>query len=429
MIINCKIVSDIEIKELKDLKKLKPIMENNNLKVNKSAIARELGVDRRTVDKYLKGYEKTNKRRRKQLLDEYYDTIKELFEDENRVFVYRRVLWQYLHDNYGLNCGQSTFRRYINKHSEFKSHFKKDTSVSKPSVIRFESDPGQQAQLDWKECMEFVLITGEVIIINIFVLILSYSRFRIYRLSISKTQDILFNFLDDSFEVIGGVPHELLTDNMKTVMDEARTEYSAGKVNERFQQFADDYGFKVRPCIAARPQTKAKVESPMRILDELRAYSGHLSYDGLSEKLRQINDRENNRMHKEYNMIPVLGLKKEKDFLTKLPPDRIRSHYQITTTTVKVNETSMISYKSNQYSVPPEFIGKTVKMQVYDDLLHIYDSTSLIALHKISDKKLNYIEAHYISLAKKTLPFDDDKINEIAKENLKRIGERYQNDK
>jgi len=66
--------------------------------------------------------------------------------------------------------------------------------------------------------MEFVLITGEVIIINIFVLILSYSRFRIYRLSISKTQDILFNFLDDSFEVIGGVPHELLTDNMETVI-------------------------------------------------------------------------------------------------------------------------------------------------------------------------------------------------------------------
>ncbi len=58
------------------------------------------------------------------------------------------------------------------------------------------------------------------------------------------------------------------TDNMKTVMNQPRTAYSKGKVNPRFAQFASDYGFKVRPCIAARPQTKAKVEAPMKLLDE-----------------------------------------------------------------------------------------------------------------------------------------------------------------
>ena len=61
--------------------------------------------------------------------------------------------------------------------------------------------------------------------------------------SLSKTQDILFSFLDDAFETLGGIPDEIVTDNMKTVMDEARTEYYAGKVNNKFQQFADDYGF------------------------------------------------------------------------------------------------------------------------------------------------------------------------------------------
>lgn len=44
-------------------------------------------------------------------------------------------------------------------------------------------------------------------------------------------------------------------------MDEARTEYSSGKVNNKFQQFANDYGFKVLPCIAGCPNTKAKVLS------------------------------------------------------------------------------------------------------------------------------------------------------------------------
>lgn len=130
----------------------------------------------------------------------------------------------------------------------------------------FETDKGQQAQLDWKENINFVLSNGEVININIFVLILSYSRFRVYRLSLEKTQDVVFSFLNESFEAFGGVPKELLTDNMKTVMDQLSTAYQREKVNNKFQQFADDYGFKVRPCIAGRLNTKAKVEAPMKII-------------------------------------------------------------------------------------------------------------------------------------------------------------------
>lgn len=145
----------------------------------------------------------------------------------------------------------------------------------------FETDKGQQAQLDWKENIDFVLSNGEVININIFVLILSYSRFRVYRLSLEKTQDVVFSFLNESFEAFGGVPKELLTDNMKTVMDQLSTAYQREKVNNKFQQFADDYGFKVRPCIAGRPNTKAKVEAPMKLLDEIRSYNRTLNFDEL----------------------------------------------------------------------------------------------------------------------------------------------------
>jgi transposase len=61
-----------------------------------------------------------------------------------------------------------------------------------------------------------LLSNGEKVRVNVFVLLLSYSRFRVYRLSISKTQDVLFNFLDGAFEVFGGVPKEIVTDNMST---------------------------------------------------------------------------------------------------------------------------------------------------------------------------------------------------------------------
>src|SRR5690625_5500119 len=48
--------TDVEINSLTDLPKLKVLLESSNMKINKSQLARELGVDRRTVDKYLDGY-------------------------------------------------------------------------------------------------------------------------------------------------------------------------------------------------------------------------------------------------------------------------------------------------------------------------------------------------------------------------------------
>lgn len=107
---------------------------------------------------------------------------------------------------------------------------------------------------------------------NVAVLLLSYSRFRIYDLSISKSQSILLSFLTENFEAIGGVPKTIVTDNMKTVMDDLRMKYQKGKVNERFSHFAKDMGFEVKPCIARRSKTKGKVESPMKVIDEIHAY-------------------------------------------------------------------------------------------------------------------------------------------------------------
>lgn len=430
MIIKVNVNSEIKVNSLVDLHKLKVIMEVNNLKVNKSQIARELGVDARTVGKYLNGYVKPTTRNRKSPIDDFKPIIQSLLSEESiQVFYYKRVLWQYLKDNHGLDCAQSSFRRYISNNVEFNDYFKrrKKGYISNKSTMRFETDKGQQAQLDWKENIDFVLSTGEVININIFVLILSYSRFRIYRLSLEKTQDILFSFLNESFETFGGVPKELLTDNMKTVMDQPRTAYQSGKVNNKFQQFADDYVFKVRPCIAGRPNTKAKVEAPMKLLDEIRAYNGTLNFNELHELISKLNNRINGTCHTSTGKIPVLHLEKEKDFLLDLPTEQIRNRYSIITTSVKVNRQSMISYKSNQYSVPPEYINKKLKLQVYDNQLHLYYNTNLVTIHEIKNQKLNYHDNHYLQISYLTFKNSKYEMNEIAKNNLKMIGEIYGN--
>lgn len=431
MIYTVNINTDLKINTLEDLVKLKPLLEEGTLKINKSQIARELGKDRRTVDKYIKGFQKSKNRKRSSNIDEYYDTIKELLSEGNQqIFYYKSILWQYLIDNHGLDCAESSFRRYILKHPEFQEYFntRKKSHSSNKSHIRYETPPAKQAQLDWKESIPFTLKTGETLEINILVLLLSYSRYRIYRVSLSKTQDVLFALLDQSFQMIGGIPQELLTDNMKTVMDQARTEHHSGKVNMRFQQFADDYGFRVKPCIAGRPQTKAKVEAPMKILDEIRAYNGKLTYVELHELVARINNRVNSKVNKGTGKIPIMYYEKEKASLSPLPKEQIRKPYQIITNTVKVNSSSMITYQSNQYSVPPEYIGKTLNLQVHDNHLHVYYNTTFVTLHPISSKKLNYHESHYMELSSYSLSLPETEITQVAKENLNLIGAIYQNE-
>lgn len=427
MIIKSSIIADLKITRLEDLYKLKPLMDSTNLKINKSQIARELDVDRRTVDKYLNGFSKSKHRATDNCLTPYIEIIRELLSDENeQLFYYRRVLWQYLCDNHGYTGSYPNFCWYLNKVPEFVDYFQKRRPAQSQSYIRYETPAGKQAQMDWKESLKILTTDFGWIEVNIFVLILSFSRYRVYRMSMTRSQDVLFFFLDDAFETLGGVPEEIVTDNMKTVMDEPRTKGSHGKVNIRFQQFADDYGFRTQPCLVSTPRTKGKVESPMRILDELRAYNGRLTYTGFVDLLKKINDRENSKVHPGTGKIPLMYLKKEKDILNPLPQESVRRPYQLVDHKTSVDRSGLFRYGGKQYSAPPEYIGRTVTLQIHDDYIHVYHNTKLITLHPLSEKKINYREEHYQGLARKTRSFSEANIEKRAKENLRAIGAVYE---
>ncbi|MCM3360371.1 IS21 family transposase [Niallia sp. MER TA 168] len=421
--------SSIEINSLADLPKFKLLMESLKMKINKSQLARDMGVDRRTVEKYLQGYEPKSSRNRRSKIDKYYEVIALLLSEEsNQKFYYKRVLWQYLKDNHGLDCGQSSFRRYLSSKPEFQRYFETEKRKKLTSeVIRFETPPAEQAQLDWKENIQYITKNGEILYVNVCVLLLAHSRFRTFNLSISKSQSILLSFLTESFEVFGGVPKTILTDNMKTVMDEPRTEYQKGKVNERFFQFSKDMGFEVRACIAGRPRTKAKVEAPMKLLDEIHAYQGKFDYEELYKFVQTLCNRINNSYHQGTGKIPILALKKERNLLSPLPHERIRDSYKIDRILVKVNPSNMITFKSNQYSVPPGYIGKTLSLQIYDNHIFVYYNTDLIVEHPIRPLKINYKPEHYVDTLARGLP-DSTNIEELARKNLEAINEVYKNE-
>jgi len=258
-------------------------------------------------------------------------------------------------------------------------------------------------------------------IINVGSLILSASRFKVWIVCPATSQVYLFDFLSRAFEMIGGVPKEIIIDNASTMMDESRTETSCGKVNSKFQQFADDFGFEIKPCIRARPNTKAKVENPMRIIDEIMNYNGKLKdLVELQNKLDKITEETNSRICQGTGYPPILVYSKEKEFMLPLPHEKICSYYKIKTSYVTVNTNSLITYNKNQYSVPAELIGKKVAIKVVESTLQVFHDTKLVTIHEISTKKITYKEADHVQMMKITFK-NKENVEEYAKTHLKEL--------
>ena len=88
MYITLNVETDFEIKSLSDLPKFKQIMEHLKMKINKSKLARDIGVDRRTIDKYLNGFiPKRNEISHPKLMNIIQVIAALLSEDSNRSFI------------------------------------------------------------------------------------------------------------------------------------------------------------------------------------------------------------------------------------------------------------------------------------------------------------------------------------------------------
>jgi transposase len=180
------------------------------MKPNFSELARIYGMDRRTVKKYYEGYEgKPKSRNKPSKLDKYYDEIKSKLSIKG---VTVKAVYEYFKSKDETIGTYSNFNKYVKKKG-----LKREKKMK--GHPRFETDPGKQAQVDWKENIKLVSRNGEEFIINVLDFKLGYSRYCCFELSKTKTQEELIESLIRIFKDIGGVPKEILFDNTAAVVD------------------------------------------------------------------------------------------------------------------------------------------------------------------------------------------------------------------
>lgn len=240
-------------------------------------------------------------------------------------------------------------KKFVSKH--------KKESIRK-ATIRFETTPGLQGQVDWKENYKLVSKNGKVFDVNIFLYVLGYSRGKFIKLTTDRTQNTLFKCMKEAFEYFNGIPEEILFDNMSAVVDRHDTTFGHVKYNNKFYQFSKDSGFKPIACQPYRPQTKGKVEALAKLVERLSVYNNEFeTFEELETIVKEFNERLNNEVSRATNESPNQRVKKEQKYLLPIP-EVIKDLNCDKPRQAKVTKESMINYKGNKYSVPVHLIGK-----------------------------------------------------------------------
>ena len=291
--------------------------------------------------------------------------------------------------------------------------------VSIEATVRFETPPGRQAQADWGQC--WTKIGGKKTKVHLFVMTLGYSR-RMF--AVATRDDRLPAFLrghEDAFSHLGGIAHEIVYDNLKSVVLERDFEGSRFEWNPIFWDFSRYYGFQARPHRPYRPQTKGKVESGIKYVKRFLRGKSFESLDHLNACLLEwIMTVADQRVHGTTHRKPAEMFLEEKDLLLAL---EVRPAYIIQERAVRhVSKDCLVAYETNRYSVPYRLAGKRVEVQAEGEMLKIYHDGELISSHaRLAGSFQNRVDkAHYWGIFKpakpsaEAAPPDDVQVRDLA---------------
>lgn len=282
------------------------------------AIARLLKLSRNSVRRYLRQVEDTPKvairSKKSSKLAPFYDYLQNRIEAAKPDWLPATVLFQEI-------CELG----YPGKLRRLQSYLSGCKAQEPVAEIRFETPPGHQLQIDWIEFRQ------RPTRLSAFVATLGYSRASFVEFVENEQLDTLLRCHENAFDYFGGVPREMLYDNMKTVVI-ARNAYAKGqhRFQPTFWDFAHHYGFIPRLCQPYRAQTKGKVE-------RFNRYLRHSFYNPLASRLkplgllidvalanfevkRWLQTVAHQRVHATTEETPAVRLAFEHPYLQPLPP-------------------------------------------------------------------------------------------------------------
>jgi len=298
--------------------------------LNKAEIARELGVSRRTVYNWIDGGQ----------IDRDLDNAAVQYTPRPavacKIDVFRPIIETRLAEFPRLTAtrlfDEIRGAGYAGGYTQVKEYVRRVRPAAAPDpVVRFETPPGHQAQVDFAE---FRLPWGKRYALLV---VLGYSRLMWLQFYPRQTMAVLMGALEDVFGFFGGVPAELLFDQMKSVIVEDERA-SGGKLleNAEFMRFAAHWDFRIRACRPYRAKTKGKVERPIRYVRESFFYGRHFLNDAdlNAQALSWLERTANTRTHRTTGEVPRVRFERDERVLLKpLALRRYRSLILAATTT------------------------------------------------------------------------------------------------
>lgn len=391
------------------------------LKPNFSALARETGISRQTIAKIWKDplAPKKPRQKRKSKFDPYYEEIRKKFETTPTTIMGAFKYFQQ-RDTEDVFTNYDSFKSYVkaNKLTEARQEFMK-------AHVRFETEPGHEIQVDWKESLKMTLSTGEVIEYNLFTAVYGYSRYTQFIYSPTKTTEDFLRCMIEVLNRAGGKPEVIRTDNMSAIVSVKNGKRTKLPV---IRQFEKDIDTPIRLCKVRNPQSKGKVESANRFAAWLEAYQNELnSEEELIEAIETVNRQINREPSRTTGVIRAVSMIKEKEHLRPLTKELVLDSYLKDVGTQIVPNTLLVVYKGCGYSVPKKYIGQRVKLVPDENVLRIYYNNSLICTHQIAETPLNYKESDYLEALRDALPGPkeeedlqeyEDEITRVARQSL-----------
>lgn len=344
-------------------------------------ISKMLKMNRRTVSSALAKpeYKKATRGYKKPLkLDQYKDYIKE-FINKSQDRVPAEVILT--------DIKQMGYEGKLRLLQDYLSQLYKTRIVEKDPVVRFETEPGKQTQVDW------TTIRHGKNPIYAFVATLGYSRCSFVYFVNNMESDTLITCHEKSFIYFKGVTKTILYDNMKAVVIE-RDKYGKGKhqYNPKLLDLSKLCGFEIKLCRPYRAKTKGKVERFNSYLkgNFYKPLCIKLQDTGLEITCELLNNRIGNWLHKANNRIhgttkekPLERLKIEQ---LSLIPYGVNSVNTETQDTVKTNSNIIVNQQSVRQKMEnasdnlntttnkrmldlPQTVVQPTNLQSYDQLL------------------------------------------------------------